>query len=132
MRYMKPLIGIFILVLSASIALAAGNWPWNTGRPAQQGQNLKAISSNAAQSRCDTVGIPPVQKQYSTIGYLGVYATAYNPVTGAPVVVKWLEDGKPVWVGSTYEGVNDQGKAYSHVTAVPFNNNTTAFCIRRQ
>lgn len=133
MRNTKLIIGIILSVLIAATAFAAGNLPWNTGKPAVQIQNLKGIASKAGQSRCDTVtGTSAVQKTYSSAGYAGMTATVYDVNTGAPIVVKWYEDGQQVWVGSTYEGVNDQGKAFSSLKYAAFGNHTTGSCARRQ
>lgn len=138
MKYLFPTISLLIgFAVGAMAAVVPGNLPITAGNPAGKGQaaiqNLSAIAAGKGKSRCDTVASDTaVLKNYSASGYIGIKANATNPHTGAPVAVKWLEDGKQVWVGSEYEGVNNQGATFTTLRANGFNNATTAFCVRRQ
>lgn len=121
-----------LLTVFSVCAFAGGYLPWAANKK-DQVQNLKAIAPAADGSRCDTVtGTSAVLKNYTASGYLGISANAYHPTTGAPIVVKWKEDGKQVWTGSSYEATNNKGTAISQITGAAFSNRTTAFCVRRQ
>lgn len=128
-----PVLIITALVAGIAFAMPAGQLPFPVGKPQTPIQNLKAPASSAAKSRCDTVtGTSAIQKRYSTAGKSGFFGTAFHPTTGAPIVVKWQEDGKHVWTGSTYELTNSEGTEVTYVTPSAFDNRTGAFCIRRQ
>lgn len=95
--------------------------------------NLSEIAPAKAKSRCDTVSsTSAVQKNYSTAGYVNIKATATNINTGAPIVVKWKENGVQAWVGSEYKAVNSHGSTFSTLNASTFDNRSAAFCVQRQ
>lgn len=128
-----PALIITALIIGTAFAMPNGQLPLPVGKPQTPIQNLKAPASSAAKSRCDTVtGTSAIQKRYSAAGKSGFFATAFHPVTGAPIVVKWQEDGKQVWTGSTYELTNSEGTSVTYVTPAAFDNHTGAFCVRRQ
>ncbi len=134
MKKFSSIIGILLVAMLAVSAFASGNLPWNTGKPAVQVQNLKAIAPTAGKSRCDTVtGTKAIQRSYSSAGYLGVEASVVDSV-GSPVSVKWEEDGKQVWTGSTFSSTNSQGKTFSTVTYKAYSgaSRTLGSCVRRQ
>lgn len=123
---------LFITLASMATALAGTMLIKDKSKLQTPIQNLKGITAVPAASRCDTVAsTTAVQKNYSTAGYLGVKATAVNQNTGAPLVVKWSEDGKQVWIGSEYEVVNPGGTNVTTLKATAFSNHTAAFCVRR-
>lgn len=131
-KLFTPTICLVLLAISAAAFAAGGYLPWPVNKTAPV-QNLKGIAPAVGASRCDAVtGTSAVQKSYSTATYLGIGATAYHPTTGAPIVVKWKENGVQVWTGSSYEATNDQGKNFTTLTAQAFSNHTTNFCVRRQ
>lgn len=131
----KPLYILFavsILLALAVTAMAGTRLTKDSSKLQTPIQNLKGATAIPAAARCDTVAsTSAVQKNYSTAGYLGLKANAYNHNTGAPIVVKWSEDGKHVWTGSEYEAVNPSGTGVSTLNAAAFSGHTTAFCIRR-
>ncbi len=134
MRKYSLIIGIVIMAMSAVCAMAAGNLPWNTGKPAVQVQNLKGIAPAAGKSRCDTdTGTKAIQRSYSSAGYLGIEAAVVDSA-GSPVAVKWEENGKQVWIGSTYSATNSQGNSFSTVTYKGYSaaSRTLGSCVRRQ
>lgn len=134
MKKFSFIIGILLVAMLAISAFAAGNLPWNTGKPAVQVQNIKAIAPTAGKSRCDTAtGTKAIQKSYSSSGYLTLEAQAVDS-SGSPVVVKWEEDGKQVWTGSTFASTNSQGNTFSTVTYKAYSgaSRTLGSCVRRQ
>jgi hypothetical protein len=130
-RYIFPLV-MLILLIPAVSAFAGGylGWPVNKNAPIQ---NLTGIG--AGSGRCDTTtGTKAVQKNYSTAGFIGGRAQAFNPTTGAAVVGKWYEDGVQVAVDSAYAFTSDQGKAMTTLSYKDYSSasHTTGTCIRRQ
>lgn len=130
------LLSILTLAILAVAGMAAqGTLPQSAGKAPATIQNLKATAPVAGKSRCDTVtGTRAVQKNYSSAGYVGIEANAYNATTGAPVNVKWYEDNKQVWVGSSYSAVNDKGTTVTTVTYKDYSSaiHSTGSCVRRQ
>lgn len=124
---------LIIIVAFAGLAFAGTRLIKDSSKLQTPIQNLKGAAAVPANSRCDTVSsTSSVFKDYTAAGYLGLKANAYNKNTGAPVVVKWSEDGKQVWTGSEYEAVNAAGTAITTFRAAVFSGTTTAFCVRRQ
>lgn len=123
---------ILLTVAMAATAFAGTRLFRDSSKAQNPIQNVTGPSAVPAAGRCDTVGSgSAVFKQYTASGYLGIKATAANHNTGAPLVVKWLENGKQVWVGSSYEGVNEAGTAISNIKAQAFDNHSGLFCVRR-
>lgn len=125
-----------VAILLCSFAVYAAVTPGGLPKLADgktTANNLSEVAPAKGKSRCDTVSsTSAVQKNYSTTGYVNVKATAVNKNTGAPIVVKWSEDGVQAWVGSEYKAVNNQGKTFSQLRADAFSNRTAMFCTQRQ
>lgn len=131
-------IALAALLISAAVTFAAGTLPWSGGQSGAQVQNLKAIAPTAGKSRCDTSASSTkgVYKNYSVSGYLGATATVTDSA-GAAVPVVWKENDTEVWVGSTYDVVNNQNGTQP-VTTLRFDQLSSATkrtlksCVRRQ
>lgn len=131
-------IALAALLISAAVTFAAGTLPWSGGQSGAQVQNLKAVAPTAGKSRCDTSASATkgVYKNYSMASYLGATA-AVTDSAGAAVPVIWKENGVEVWVGSTYDVVNNQNGT-PPVTTLRYDNISSATkrtlksCIRRQ
>jgi hypothetical protein len=125
-------LSVAVLLSLAAMAFAAGGylpWPVNKNTPIQGDTIAPAVGA----SRCDTVtGVAAVQKRYSAAGYIKFHGEAHHPTTGAPIVVKWQEDGTAVWADSNYKMTNDQGQNVTYVTPLAFGNHTAVFCVRRE
>ena len=139
MKKFSLIIGVFILAVFAVSAFAAGNLPWNIGKPAVQVQNIKSIAPTAGKSRCETTATATqgntVFHGYTSAGFLGVEAAVVDSAN-AGVNVTWSEDGTAVWAGSTYSLANSQGNVVSKV-AWTYSNTSSASkslktCVRRQ
>lgn len=124
-----------ILVIVGAGLAATGTLPQTVGKVPATVQNFNAIAPAAGKSRCDSVaGTKAIQKSYSTAGYFGIEAGAYNATTGAAEIVRWEEDGKQVWVGGTYTATNDKGAGVSKLTYKAYSaaQRNVGTCIRRQ
>lgn len=129
---------IFMLAVAVS-AFAAGNLPWNTGKPAIQVQNIKAIAPTAGKSRCETTATITKGNTtfhgYTTAGFLAADVAVVDSAN-APVNVSWSEDGTNVWAGSSYAVANSQGNTISKVAWIYGNVSSASqslkSCVRRQ
>lgn len=126
------LMSIVLLIAGGIVLAAQGTLPQSTGKAPATIQNLSDTAPAKGKSRCDNLGSAAL-RNYTTSGYVGIKATAFNRNTGTATVVTWSEDGTSAWVGSDYRIVNDKGAAISKVTATAFGNNTSVrACIQRQ
>ncbi|MCM0081781.1 hypothetical protein L4X63_09285 [Geomonas sp. Red32] len=125
---------VMATLIYAAIAIASPNGILPRDRNLAPVQGLRASGATPATSRCDTVtGTKAVFKAYTAYGYLH-HELAVVDSTGAPVNVKWYQDSKQTWVGSTFSGANDLGTDYRTISFAPYSAAPRALtsCTRRK
>ena len=124
---------ILVALTVAAIAAASPNGILPRDRNLAPVQGLRASGATPTTSRCDTAAKTKGFTNYTAYGYLHHEATVVDS-SGAPVNVKWYQDGKQTWVGSSFSAANDLGTDYRTISYTPYSTASRSLtsCIRRK